>query len=185
MGLRRADGRDDAFADACDDGLFAGAADEAIDVGAHGDAAQSDELDAVFRDRGDFGRRNDFRIDAHLNGFEHVTSGEIDRSGLRERELDVGFVGGDEGVHDALDVATREVVRFELIHAQFETGFDGADARFDDHRWRHAAQPHRDECADADIGAGRKSRNPEPERHEVQDESHADENQQSKGRKSH
>ena len=45
-----ADGLDDALADAGDDGLLGGAADEAVELGPHRDAGPGLELDAVLAD---------------------------------------------------------------------------------------------------------------------------------------
>ncbi len=44
---RGADGADDALADAGDDGVLGGAADEAVEVGAHGHAGLDQQADAV------------------------------------------------------------------------------------------------------------------------------------------
>ena len=50
VGLGRADGVDDALADPGDDRLVGGAADQAVEVGAHGDLGLDLELDAVLGD---------------------------------------------------------------------------------------------------------------------------------------
>ena len=62
VAVGRTDGGDDAFADARDDGFLGGAADEAIEIGAHGDAGLGFDDDAVLGDAvdGDLARSPDW-----------------------------------------------------------------------------------------------------------------------------
>ena len=61
MRRRRADGAHHALADARDDRLLARAAHEPVDVGANRHARDSDELDSIFGDGGDFRRLDNLR----------------------------------------------------------------------------------------------------------------------------
>ena len=120
--LRRADGGDDALADPGDDGLFGGAADEAIEIGAHRDPRLHLELDAVAGDAVDGiprhlprGYVDDLRVDRGADRLLHVAPGQVDRAGAVVVEHDVGLVRRDERLHHARDVAAREEVGFELV----------------------------------------------------------------------
>jgi hypothetical protein len=165
----RADARHRALADAGDDGLLTGTTDEAVDVGPHGDPGDGHHLDAVLGDRRDARRVDHLRVDAHLHGFEHVATGEVDRGGPLPRQFDVGAVGRDEGVDHPLDVAAGEVVRLHLADVEIDLGLRGADERSDDRRRRHLAQPHADQRADADLHPREDRGDPQPDRDEVEE----------------
>ena len=103
--LGRADGVDDAFADAGDDRFFGGPADQALDVGAHGDAGFDVKLNAVLGDAVDgwlaevrIGHVDDLGIHAGLHGIENIAAGQVDRGGGLPGKIDVGLVGGDHRV---------------------------------------------------------------------------------------
>ena len=65
------------------------------------------------------GHVDHFRIDAGAHRFEHgfarAFGGEIDRAGAVEIERDAGFVRRDQGENDLVDIAAREIMRFERI----------------------------------------------------------------------
>ena len=90
--LGRADGADDAFADAGDDRLFGRAADQLVEVRPHGDAGLHLELNAVLGDGVErlaacrvLRRAVDhLGIDARLHGLEHVAAGQVDGGGQLE-----------------------------------------------------------------------------------------------------
>src|SRR5690606_20905514 len=168
--LRRSNRAHHAFADARDDGFFAGAADEPIEVRADGDAGNRDQLDAVLGHGRDARRLDDLRQDRHLHGLKHVAAGQVDRGRALEGHVDVGLVGRDQRVDDAGDVTAGQIVRFELVDAQGQAGLYSADPRVDDDRRRHAPQPHADEREQPDVGARRPRRDPQRDRDEVQDE---------------
>ena len=103
-----ADGGDDAFADAGDDGFLGGAADEAVEVGAHGDAGLDLDGDAVLGDGvdgglagGGVGAVDDLGVDEVLHGVEHglagALGGEVDGAGAVEVEVDAGLAGRRSG----------------------------------------------------------------------------------------
>ena len=88
MRVGGADRRDDAFADAGDDRLLGGPADQPGDVGPHRYAGFHLELDAVLGhavDRNAPGRRvrgvDDLRIHAGMDGVDDVAAGQVDRTG--------------------------------------------------------------------------------------------------------
>src|SRR5690606_37807590 len=94
-------------ADAGDDGFLGGAADEAGEVGAHGDAGAGLELYAVLGDGIDRVpplRRaravDDLRVHAGGDGLEDVAAGEVDGGADVPVEIDLGSLGGDEGADD-------------------------------------------------------------------------------------
>jgi hypothetical protein len=94
IGIGRADGTDDAFANAGDDCFLRGAADEAVEVGADGDAGLDLDADAVLGNAidaaaalGGVGAIDDLWIDASRDGFEDcfagAAGGEIDGAATR------------------------------------------------------------------------------------------------------
>ena len=115
MILGRADARYDAFAYACQDGIFACASHQLADVGAHRYAGFGDELDAVFCHGGHRRRVNHLRVDRHLYRLEHVTSGKVDARCHLEGKLDVGFRCRYQRVHHFLHVSACHVVGFQFI----------------------------------------------------------------------
>jgi hypothetical protein len=76
--LCRPDRADHTFADARDDRFLTRAADQPIDVGPHGDASHRDQLNTVLGDGGNPRGFDHLGNHRHLDGFEHVTAGEID-----------------------------------------------------------------------------------------------------------
>ena len=120
MGFGRADRVDDALADAGDDRLVGGAADQAVEVGADGHLGFDLELNAVLGDAVDrlaarrgVGAGDDLGIDAGLHGLEHVAAGQVDGGGSLVRQRDIGAVGGDQGPHHVGHVAAGQVVGLE------------------------------------------------------------------------
>ena len=165
---RRADGAHHAFADARDDRLLAGTADQPVDVGANRHARDRDQLDSVFGDRGDLRRLDDFRNDRHLDRFENIAAGQIDGGGALERQRDVGLIRRDHGVDQPDDIAAREEMRLEIVERNIQPGFDRADARGDDGSRRHPPESHADESEKSHVGAGGPGGNPERNRNQIQ-----------------
>ena len=101
--LGRADGADDPLADAGDDRLFGGPADQLLQIRPHRHPGLDLQLDAVLGHgverfaAGAAGRAVDhLGIDAGLHRFEHVAAGQVDGRGQLEIEiLELGLVGGD------------------------------------------------------------------------------------------
>ena len=93
---RRADGGNYALADARDDRLLPSTANQPVDIGAHRHPAQGLDLDAVFGDRRDQWGVDHFGIDAQLDRFEHIATGQVDRRSPLEAQIDIGLVGRDQ-----------------------------------------------------------------------------------------
>ena len=110
--LGAADGLDDALADAGDDRLLGGAADQAVELGPHRDAGPGLELNAVLAHAvergpalGRIGAVDDLGIDAGLDGLEDVAAGQVDGGGDPPGQIHAGLVGGDHGRGHLRDVA--------------------------------------------------------------------------------
>ena len=166
----RADGGDDALADARQHRLLARAADELLDVGPHRHARERLHLDAVLGDPGDVGRLDDFGVDRHLHGFQHIAPGQVNRGGPLEGQGDLRPVRADQRLHHPVHIAARQVVRFQLVEVDGDARLDGGDQRQDDPVLRHAPQPHPDQAADGDAADARRARrDPQAKRHEPED----------------
>ena len=121
--LGRADGLDDALADAGDDGLLRGPADQAIELGPHGDAGPGLELNAVLADAvegrpalGRVGAVDDLGIDAALDGLVDVAAGQVDGGGRAPGQVHAGLVGRDHRPgQPSCTLPLRQVVRFHLL----------------------------------------------------------------------
>ena len=164
----RADAGNDAFADTGDDRRFAGAADEAVDIGPDRHAGPYFQLDAVLGDSRNKGRFNDLGVDAHLHGFQYVAAGQIDGAGPFKGQGHRSPVRRNEGVDDAVYVAAGQIMGFQLVGIDVEARFIRLDQRQDNLRRHDAAQAHADEIDDADGHAGSHGRNPQADGHEVQ-----------------
>ena len=168
MGIGRTDGRDDAFTDTGDDRRLAGTADQAVDIGPHGDTGLDAQLNAVLGHGTDHGGFNDFGVDAHLHGFEHVAAGQVDGAGPFEAQVDIGTVRRNEGVDDAVHIAAGQVMGFQLVDVHIEAGLVRLDQGQHDLPRYHAAQPHADEVDDAHVHAGGNGRNPQPDGYKLE-----------------
>jgi hypothetical protein len=106
---------------------------------------------------------------------EHVATGEIDGRGLVEIQIDVGTLGGDDGVDHARHVTTSEVVGFEpaggnaILGVGSDSCLHGHDLAIDDDSGIHLPQPHADEAPHAHPGVGHEGLQPE---FEVQENYH-------------
>ena len=78
-------------------------------------------------------------------------------------------MSGDEGIDDAVDITAGQVVGFELIDVDVETGLIGLDQGQDDLRRDDPAQTHADEVDDAYGDTGSHGRDPQSDGHEVQE----------------
>ena len=120
--LGRADGLDDALADAGDDRLLGRPADQPLELGPHRHAGLGPELNAVAADGveglpalGRVGAVDDLRIDAGLDGVEDVAAGQVDGGGRLPRQVDAGLVGGDDRRGRLRHVAAGQVVRLQVL----------------------------------------------------------------------
>ena len=170
VGIGGADGADDAFADAGDDGFLGGAADEAVEVGADGDARLDLEPmpslatpSMVARPMAGLGQSMTFGLTLVVHGLEHGLAGAaVARSMAQARlkvERDARFVRGDERLDRVLDIAAGQVVGLEQVGRDVDPGFDRGDAGIDDEGGRHAAKAHPDELAHAYRRSGNEGAN--------------------------
>ena len=120
---------------------------------AHRDPRLDLKLDAVLRNGGDrllaagrVGAVDDLGVHGGHHGFEHALAGlmggEVDGCRLVEAKIQVGFFRSDEGTDDLVDIATSQIMRFELVGREGYTGFHRGDAALDDQSDGHAPQPH-------------------------------------------
>ena len=138
--LGAADGLDDALADAGDDGLLGGPADQAVELGPHRHPRPGLELDAVLADAverllalGRVGAVDDLGIDADLDGLEHVAAGQVDGGGHAPGQVHAGLVGGDDRGRHLRHVAARQDVGLHLLRRDLDAGLHQGDLLADDH----------------------------------------------------
>src|SRR5205814_1210455 len=116
VGVGRANGVDDAFADPRDDRLVGRAAHQPVEIRPDRDLRLDLQLDAILGDAVDrlspgagVGAGDDLGIDAGLHGLEHVAAGQVDGRGPLVRQRDIGAVGGDQGADHIGYVAAGQV----------------------------------------------------------------------------
>ena len=85
----------------------------------------------------------------------HVTSGQIDRGGLLERQFDSRFVCRDQRANHTIDMPAGQVVRLERVNVEVETGFGGVDQGSDHALRKDLSQSHADERPQRDLDVGR------------------------------
>ena len=164
VALGGADGGDDALADAGDDGLLAGAAHQAVDVGPHGHPRLGPQLDAVLGDGSNDRGLDHLGIDGHLHGLQHIAAGQVNGLGLFKGQLDLGALGRDQRVHHPVHVAAGQVQRLQLVHRNVDAGLAGLDHRRHDAPGVHAAELHAYKVEDADVYAAHQRREPQAQR---------------------
>src|SRR5439155_14259370 len=181
VGLGGADGRHDAFTDARDDGFLGGAADKAVEVGAHGhagldldgDAILGDGVDGVFA-RGGVWAIDDLGIDRGFYGFEDGFSGafgsEVNGAGAVVIEAYAGLFGSDEGQDDHFNVTARQVMRGKVVDRDFQSRLHRGNAGVHHQANRNAAQAKRDQFGVGDPRAGKKRADPNAKEIDEDDE---------------
>ena len=119
--------------------------------------------------------------DPGVTRLEHIAPGQIDCRSALERKGNVRLVRRDQCVHHAHDVATGEVVRFEVVEGNVQSRLYGTDARVDHRPGRHSSQSHAHERRQPDVCARGPRCDPEIERHQIQHDGQRDdyEDQQS------
>ena len=165
---RRADRGNDAFADARDDRLFAGAADVAIEVAAHRDTRLDVELNAVLRDALERRRLDDLGSDRGLERFDDVAPGQIDRRGALPVQRNLRALCGDHRERHVLYVAAGEKVRLHLIDGEIQAGLARAHVVRHDDAGRYADEPHAHERNDPERHARRDGADPGSDRKVIQ-----------------
>src|SRR5439155_24522848 len=90
---------------------------------------------------------------ARLDGIENVAPGQVDRRRRLPGDVDIGLVGGDHRVDDALHVAAGENVRFHLRRRDVDPRAAGLNARVDDGDGVDLSQLHADQVEHAHARA--------------------------------
>ena len=166
----RTDGGDDAFADAGQDGLFAGTTDKLFDVGAHGDASFGNQLDTVFGNSGDGRSVDDLGVDGGLDGVEHVATGKVDGGAGLEVEVHIGFVGRNESLDDAVDAAAGQIVGLELVLRNFKAGLGCRHHIVDDDGGRHLTEAHKHKLYQRGVDTADEGLEPDSDGYKPQEE---------------
>ena len=170
MALRRTDGADDTFAYTGENSIFSGTSDELADVRTYSDAGFGDELDTVFR-HSRYGRGIDhFRIDTHLHGFEHITSGKVDCRSHLEGQVNPRLAGRNEGMNNTLYMSSGEVMRLQTIALDIrQAGLMRLDHTVHDLRGRHLTDTHQEELYETDVHTTDCGIDPQHERHVIEE----------------
>jgi hypothetical protein len=136
---------------------------------ADGQAGECFHLASISRHPGNDGRVDDFRIHSHLDRFQDILSGQIDRSGLYERQRDLRPMRGDQGIDDLVDVASGEVMCLQLIQRNRKACLTCGDQGQYDAILRNPSQPHTDQARGVDtIDSGRHGSDPEADGNELE-----------------
>ena len=105
------------MADACDDSFLGGTANQLVDVGSHGHASAGFQQNSVACHRikrhltfASIRAIDHFRIDAGSDGFENITTGEVNCLSGLPVEIDVRAIRRDESPDHIGDVTTSEIV---------------------------------------------------------------------------
>ena len=187
VALRGADGGDDAFADARNDGFLRRAADETFEVRPHGHAGLGFDDNAVLGHRvdgrlagGRVGTIDHFRVHRCAHRFNDrlagAFGGEVDRAGTIEVEANAGLLRGDERLHHHFNVAARQIMSGQVVDRDIETRFHGGNARVHDHPDGKGAQAQGDQLGVGDASAGEQGANPDAEEVDENDENDQSEN---------
>ena len=185
----RADGADDSFAHPGNDRLFGGPADDLPQVRPHRYPGLDLQLDSVlghaverFSAAAADGTVDHLGIDAGLDGFEHVSSGQVDGGRQLEVEVQLGLVCSHQGTHHQGDVSAGQVVGFQVLGGEAiiaQPGLHRHDLAADNDRRADLADGHEDQVEHADSGPREFGLEPKPEipgedRQDDQCENHAD-----------
>ena len=154
--------------------FLAGAANQALNIGAYGDAGLGAEFDTVLRDGGDHRRFNDFGGNAHLYSLENITAGKVDGAGFFKSHFDIGALRGDQSIDDTIHITAGQVVRFQLGDRQVQAGFIGFDQGVNQALGLDAADPHTDQRTDGYVHAAGQGGNPQAHGHKVQEDRQGD-----------
>ncbi len=110
------------FANAGQDGVFAGTTYKLLDVGAYGYLGKRYKLNTIGCHGSYLGRCNYFRVYRYLYSLEYIAAGKIYRCSLFEFKVYVRFVGRYERTYYIRYIAACQVVCFELAGCKIQTG---------------------------------------------------------------
>ena len=151
----RADAGNDAFPDTGNDRRLPGTTDEAVDIGPHRDPGPYFKFDAILGNGRNKRRFNNFWVDTHLYRFQDIPAGQIDSAGPFKGQGHSRPVGGYQGINHAVYIPAGQIMRFQLIDIDVETGLVRFDQGKDNLRRNDAAQAHADKIDDTYGNAGR------------------------------
>ena len=117
--------------------------DQLADIGTYCNTSLSYQLDTVFRNSRYRRSINHFRVYRHLYSFEYVTSCQVDSGCHLEREVNIRFRCGNEGMDNLFDMSACQVVCFQFVTGQrFQTCFVGFDHSRNDDIRRNVTYTH-------------------------------------------
>ena len=115
MGTCRTNGGDDPFTHPRQDGFFTGAAYQPVDIGPNRNTGKGFQLDAVLGHGCNQRCLDDLGVDTHLNGLQHIPSGQIDCSSPIEYEIDVGFICRNQRLNDSRYIPPCQIMGFQVV----------------------------------------------------------------------
>ena len=173
MTLGTTDRADDTFADTRQDCIFTCTADQLLDVRTHRHTGFSYQLDTVFRHSRYRRCINHFRVYAHLNGFEYITTGEVDCGRHLEGQGDTRLAGTHQRMHYALDMTTGQIVRLQSVALHIhQTGFVRLNHTVHDLCGRHLTDAHQEELHQTDVNTTHCGIDPQHKRYIVQEQTY-------------
>ena len=171
VALSATDRANDSFAYTGQDRIFSCTTDELAYIRAHGDTGFGDKLDTVFSHCGYRRRVNHSWVNGHLDGFEHVTSGKVNRRSHLEGEVYSGFVGRYECMHHSLDMSTGKIVRLQSVALHLcQTRLMRLNHTIDDFCGRHFTDAHEEELDQTDMHAADDGIDPQHEGHIIEED---------------
>ena len=162
----RTDTGNDTFPDTGDDRRFTGTADETVYISPHRDPGPYFEFDAILGHCGNKRRFNDLRIDTHLYGFQNIPAGQVDSAGPFKGQGHGRPVSSNQGIDNAVYITAGQIMSFQLIDIDIETGLIRFDQRQDNLGRNDAA--HANEIDNAHGNAGCHRRNPQSQWYEME-----------------
>src|SRR5699024_3883910 len=112
----------------------------------------------------------------HLNGFQHVPARQVDGGGPFKFQVDVGPLGGDQGVDHPVHVAACQVMGLQLVDGQIDAGFGGLNQGHNDLGGDYPPQAHTNQGADAYVDVGRHGRDPQRHRDKAEKQGQQNDN---------
>ena len=132
---------------------FTSTTNEAIDIRTYSNTSTNFQFDTIFCYRRNNWSFNHFRINGHLNRFQYITTGEVDSCGTFKGQRNRCPFSGNQSIHNAVNVTTCKVMRFQLIYIHIKPRFISFNQRHYNLRRIYATQAHTYKCKDTNINA--------------------------------
>ena len=168
MHFRRTDGSDNAFAYPGDDRSLTRAADQSFNIRAYRNPCLDPQFNTILGYRADHRRFNHFRINAHLHCFQHITPGQINRTGPFKSQRNLCPMSRNQRVNHTIHITAGQIMGFQLVGIHVQPRLICLNQRQHDLIRRYPAQPHPYQIKNADVDSCRQSRYPEPHRHKLE-----------------